>query len=117
MKKPFYIESDFEIKKHGRTFLNTKRVNLLIAIKRAGSIRAASSDLKMSYQQAWHFVKDMNEISPLPLIFNQRGGSNGGGTELTKHGERAIIEFEKLQKYFNAVNKNLSDKLWICDFF
>ena len=117
MGKPFYIESDFELKKHGQTFLNNKRIKLLKAIKKTGSIRGASTDLKMSYQQAWHFIKEMNELSPLPLVINKRGGNNGGGTELTRHGEIAIIEFGKLREKINAANELLSSELWIYDFF
>jgi len=117
MENPFYIESDFEIKKHGQTFLNEKRIKLLKAIKNNGSIRSASSDIKMSYQQAWHFIKEMNELSPLPLVVNKRGGSNGGGTELTRHGELAVEEFEKLTEKIKSANKKFSDTLWICDFF
>jgi molybdate transport system regulatory protein len=117
MENPFYIESEFEIKKHGQTFLNDRRIKLLKAIKKNGSIRSASSDIKMSYQQAWHFIKEMNELSPLPLVVYKRGGSNGGGTELTRHGELAIVEFKKLIQKTNSVNKKFSDTLWICDFF
>ncbi len=113
MKRPFHIDSDFEIKKFDRCFLNERRIELLKAIKRTGSTRAASSDIRMSYQQAWHFVKDMNDISPLPLVINKRGGNNGGGTELTRFGEKTIVEFEKLKKKHEENTKELSNNLWV----
>ncbi len=116
MKNPFYIDSNFEIKKFGKCFLNERRIELLKAIKRKGSTRAASADIKMSYQQAWHFIKEMNEISPLPLVINKRGGNNGGGTELTKFGEKTIVEFEKLKSQQAENNLELSKDLWVCFF-
>lgn len=114
MENPFYIDSKFEIKKNGKSFLNDRRIELLKAIKRKGSTRSASSEIKMSYQQAWHFIKDMNETSPLPLVINQRGGTNGGGTEITKFGEKTICEFEKLRKKQKENNIELSRQIGFC---
>jgi molybdate transport system regulatory protein len=116
MKNPFYLDSNFEIKKGDKIFLNAKRMDLLKAIKRKGSIRAASAEIKMSYQQAWYFVKEINEISPLPIVINKRGGASGGGAELTKYGELAITEFEKIRKQLNSFNSSLSENLWVCNF-
>jgi len=78
MRHPFSIYAKLEIEKHGECFLTPKRVELLRKIKTSGSILAASKEMKMSYQQAWSFVKQMNELSPLPLVTRQRGGSHGG---------------------------------------
>jgi molybdate transport system regulatory protein len=93
-----------------------KRIMLLKLIKEKGSINAASKELKMSYQQAWHFIKQMNELSPIPLVVRQRGGANGGGADLTKFGEKAIFEFEKLMEQNKAYREELSGKLWLCFF-
>jgi len=116
MKHPFFVKGDIEIVKNGECFLNAKRIALLKLIKEKGSINAASRDLKMSYQQAWHFIQQMNELSPLPLVVRQRGGANGGGADLTKFGERAVFEFEKLIEKHNAYREELSGKLWLCSF-
>jgi molybdate transport system regulatory protein len=116
MKAPFRINGNIEIEKNGECFLNEKRIELLKMIKEKGSINAASKVLKMSYQQAWHFIKQMNEISPLPLVVQKRGGANGGGAELTKFGEKAIIECEKLMKQHQTYKEELSGKLWLCNF-
>ena len=116
MKHPFYIDDTIEIKKNNELFLNVKRIELLKQIKEKGSINAASKELKMSYQQAWHFIKQMNELSPLPLVIRQRGGTNGGGAELTKFGEKTILEFEKVMKVYENLGNELSGKLWLCFF-
>jgi molybdate transport system regulatory protein len=116
MQQPFNINGNLEIEKYGECFLNMKRITLLKLIKEKGSINAASKTMKMSYQQAWHFLKQMNELSPLPLIIRKRGGTNGGGAELTRYGEKAIVEFEKLMEKHKAFREELSEKLWLCFF-
>jgi len=116
MKPKFYIEGDLEIVKNGQSFLTLKRILLLKMVKQTGSINAASKEMKMSYQQAWHFIKSMNEISPLPLVIQQRGGSNGGGAILTKFGERTIIEYDNLCALHNDFKIENSNRLWLCSF-
>jgi molybdate transport system regulatory protein len=116
MKHPFYLTSQIEIEKNGECFLDVKRFELLKAIKRLGSINAASRELKMSYQQAWSFISRMNEMSTIPLVVRQRGGSNGGGAEITAFGERTINEFEKIRDQYGKLSKEISDKLWLCIF-
>jgi len=112
----FYIEGNFEIVKKGDVFLTIKRVTLLKLIKKLGSINAASKELKMSYQQAWHFIKEMNEISPLPLVVRKRGGANGGGADVTKYGEKLITEFERIQNEQQAFLKEQTQKMLSCFF-
>lgn len=116
MKRKFYIEGNLEIVKNGQRFLTSKRIALLKLVKQKGSINAASKELKMSYQQAWHFIKEMNEISPLPLVIRQRGGSNGGGAILTRFGETAIKEFERLSEAHNHFKDDETEKLRLCFF-
>ncbi len=96
MRHPFQLSGSFEIHKNGDLFLNEKRVELLRQVGSNGSINAASKAMKMSYQQAWHFIKEMNELSPLPLIVRQRGGSNGGGAELTRYAQKMITMYEQI---------------------
>jgi molybdate transport system regulatory protein len=116
MRHPFLVNSNIEIEKNGECFLNMKRIELLKQVKAKGSINAASKELKMSYQQAWHFIQQMNELSPIPLVVRQRGGANGGGADVTKFGEKAIIEFENLVEQHKAYKEELSGKLWLCNF-
>lgn len=116
MKPVFSVNSSFKIEKNGQCFLNRKRLNLLKAIHDQGSINAASKALNMSYQQAWHFIQDMNRLAPLPLITRQRGGNNGGGADLTAYGRRAIAEFDKLLKTHESYQQDVSKQLWLCFF-
>lgn len=116
MESKFGIQCSIAVTKFDELFLNHKRIILLKLIKEKGSINAASRELRMSYQQAWQFIREMNEISPLPLVVRQRGGVNGGGARLTEFGEKTIKEFEKLVDSFNALANKLDDRLWLCSF-
>lgn len=116
MTRPFNVTGSLEIYKGGECFLDTKRIALLKLIKDKGSINSASKELKMSYQQAWHYIKSMNELSPLPVIVKQRGGSNGGGTLVTRYGERIIREFEALVEKHDAFKEQVDESLWLCKF-
>jgi len=114
MRHPFSIYAKLEIEKHGECFLTPKRVELLRKIKTSGSILAASKEMKMSYQQAWSFVKQMNELSPLPLVTRQRGGSHGGGAEVTRFGVNLIERYEKLEEVHAAYIQKVGEEMLFC---
>ncbi|WP_075601649.1 winged helix-turn-helix domain-containing protein [Saccharicrinis aurantiacus] len=116
MKQPFSINTKLEIDKNGVLFLNEKRIRLLKLIGDLGSINAATKEMKMSYQQAWSFIKEMNEMSPLPLVIRKRGGSNGGGAYLTKSGENALAVYKQIAASQEALNKQIVEHLG-CHFF
>lgn len=111
MRHPFQLTGSFEIYKNDELFLNAKRVELLKQIGALGSINAASKAMKMSYQQAWHFIKQMNELAPLPVIVRQRGGCNGGGAELTKYGQKMIRMYENIMNEFETFKLEEKKKL------
>ncbi|MCL4806884.1 MAG: LysR family transcriptional regulator, partial [Thermoanaerobaculia bacterium] len=52
--------------------LGPGRADLLEAIERAGSVRAAASALGMSYMRAWSLVKVVNKEFRAPLVRLER---------------------------------------------
>ncbi len=116
MNHAFHINGSLEVHKHGEVFLTEKRILLLQLVEQTGSISAASKALKMSYQQAWHFIKEMNELAPIPLVKRQRGGSNGGGAELTSFGQKMIEEYNRLLAAFMEFQNEETNKLGLCFF-
>lgn len=114
MRHPFSIRAELEIEKNGECFLTPRRVDLLRKIKITGSILAASKEIKMSYQQAWSFVEQMNRLSPLPIVIRKRGGTNGGGAELTSFGSNLIDRYYKLQTLHNEYIQKTGDAMLFC---
>ncbi|GHV31384.1 hypothetical protein FACS1894177_05870 [Bacteroidia bacterium] len=111
MYHPYKIISKLEIDKNGGCFLNPKRVELLQLIRERGSILSASKELRMSYQQAWTIIKDINATAPLPVVSRQRGGSNGGGAVLTNFGIKMLDRYAVIQRKYAQMLLDLDDDL------
>ena len=59
------------------------KADLLDAVARTGSIRAAAEALEMSYMRAWTLIRTMNAAFRSPLVEKIRGGAGQGGARLT----------------------------------
>lgn len=68
--------------------------------------------MNMSYKKAWKLVEAMNQRSNNPLVIRTAGGKDGGGTQLTDSGEKAIKQFNilkvKLRKFLDKESAKLS---------
>jgi len=73
------------------------KADLLQAIQQAGSISAAAKSLDMSYRRAWMLVDTMNSCFESPLVKSAKGGSGGGGAEVTPAGVAVLEAFRRLQ--------------------
>lgn len=78
--------------------LGPGKADLLDAIRRTGSIRAASEELDMSYMRAWTLVRTMNAAFRAPLVEKERGGAGQGGAHLTPAGERVLALYRKMEE-------------------
>jgi molybdate transport system regulatory protein len=116
MHQPFRITSNFEINKNGACFLNSKRIELLKLVHARGSILAASKEMRMSYQQAWTMIKDINSTASLPVVTRQRGGTNGGGAIVTNFGLRLIERYDEIRTEYKQFLSGLEENLGICFF-
>ena len=82
----------------GTIVLGPGKADLLDAIARTGSIRAAAGELGMSYMRAWNLVRTMNEAFRSPLVEKVRGGSEQGGAQLTASGEKVLSLYRKMEE-------------------
>ena len=78
--------------------LDPGKADLLDAIARTGSIRAAADELEMSYMRAWTLVKTMNAAFRSPLVEKERGGSAQGGAQLTARGRAVLKLYRAMEK-------------------
>ncbi|HSP35125.1 MAG TPA: LysR family transcriptional regulator [Thermoanaerobaculia bacterium] len=82
----------------GTIVLGPGKADLLDAIARTGSIRAAARELRMSYMRAWTLVRVMNAAFRSPLVEKLRGGSEQGGAHLTKRGEQVLAIYRDMER-------------------
>ena len=78
--------------------LGPGKADLLDAIVQHGSISAAGRAMGMSYKRAWDLVNTMNLSFSKPLVGTQKGGSHGGGAEVTEFGQSILTAYRELEK-------------------
>lgn len=66
------------------------KMELLEAIRDAGSISGGARRMGMSYRRAWMLVETMNSCFIEPLVVTATGGRAGGGAQLTPMGEEVL---------------------------
>lgn len=101
------ISSNLTLELLNQPFLLEKRIDLLIAIEKEGSISKAAKAVPMSYKSAWEAVDSMNNLSPTPIVHRETGGKGGGGTQLTKYGQNILNTYHILKKEQEKFLQNL----------
>lgn len=74
------------------------KADLLDAIADKGSISGAGRALGMSYRRCWELVSIMNGQFVEPLVLSAKGGSNGGGAELSPLGSDVLKRYRAMQR-------------------
>jgi len=73
-----------------------KRIDILRAIGRSGSISQAARDAGVSYKAAWQAVATLTNLAGVPLVDKAVGGAGGGGAVLTAEGRRLLTMADEL---------------------
>ena len=102
------ISSNLTLELFNQPFLLEKRIDLLVAIKKTGSINKAVKEVPMSYKSAWEAVEAMNNLSIHPIVQRETGGSGGGGTTLTQYGENLLTTYFLLKAEQKKFIENLN---------
>ena len=102
------VECNISIKKNGICFLNELKINLLYSIVRNGSLRAAAQDLQISYQHAWTMIDEMNRTAPQLMVIKQRGGTSGGGAQISDYGRKIIDDYQQIKKHVMKTIKQIN---------
>jgi molybdate transport system regulatory protein len=95
----------------GTVVLGPGKADLLEAVARTGSIRAAAEELGMSYMRAWTLIRTMNEAFRRPLVEKVRGGSEQGGAQLTASGENVLALYRRMEEKATRAAEGLWVKL------
>ncbi|KOX94612.1 molybdenum-binding protein [Haloarcula rubripromontorii] len=86
----------------GDVALTARDRTLLQAVAAHGSLNAAADALGRSYAHAQRRIVELEEVFG-PLVDRSRGGSGGGGSELTATAEQLLARFQRLQAEFDGV--------------
>ncbi|RYA23077.1 molybdenum-binding protein [Malaciobacter halophilus] len=89
-------------------FLLEKRIKLLQAIEKEGSISKAAKTVPMSYKTAWEAIDSINNLCPSIVVEKETGGKGGGGAKLTDYGKNLIETYSILQKEHEKFLKQLT---------
>lgn len=77
--------------------LGPGKADLLEGIDQTGSIAAAGRRMKMSYKRAWQLAEELNRVFRDPLIEASKGGSGGGGAQLTALGREVLARYRRIE--------------------
>ncbi|MFT3931136.1 MAG: TOBE domain-containing protein [Spongiibacteraceae bacterium] len=102
------IDCQIWLNRQQQSYLGDRRVELLEQIAATGSISQAARKIGMSYKSAWDAVDAMNNLSDQPLVTRSVGGTNGGGTEITKFGRSLIATYRYLQDEYENLLQRVS---------
>jgi molybdate transport system regulatory protein len=105
--KNLIIKGHLSIENSKGHLMGSGKKELLEKIKETGSIKAAATEMKISYRHAWEMIKKMNSISEAPLVIKNTGGSSGGGSVVTKEGEVLIACYIKLNAAFEDFKEQI----------
>ncbi len=95
----------------GTIVLGPGKADLLDAVARTGSIRAAAAELGMSYMRAWTLIRTMNDAFRKPLVEKVRGGSEQGGAQLTSSGKNVLALYRRMEEKATRAAEGLWVKL------
>ncbi|WP_019627069.1 winged helix-turn-helix domain-containing protein [Thioalkalivibrio sp. ALJT] len=80
------------------TAMGPGKAMLMEAIRDQGSISAAARHVGMSYRRAWDLVETMNQSFREPVIATAKGGSGGGGAQITDFGETVLTRYRDMER-------------------
>ena len=86
----------------GKKFFGPGRAQLLVMIDKNGSLSKAAKEMGMSYRKAWSMVEDMNQRGQQPYVELHKGGTQGGGAELTPRGNTVLAAFQHMNAQIQA---------------
>lgn len=87
---------------------NPRRMALLAAIHKHGSISAAARHIDLSYKAAWDAIDTMNNLSEEPLVLRTTGGQRGGGASLTPRAVEILELYQQLDEAHQRFMQRLS---------
>ncbi len=92
------------LEKDGKVIIGEGRATLLKYILEFESLTKAAEEMGMSYRHAWGIVQEINGTLGKEIIHSERGGVDGGKTQLTDEGKKLLEDFEKMNATFHTLS-------------
>ena len=83
------------------------KIELLEALNKTGSIKAAAETMKMDYRRAWFLLHSTQAGFEPPLFEAKRGGARKGGTQLTEIGKQLIAQYYQTKQQVDDATQPL----------
>lgn len=80
-------------------------VALFESIETNQSVSLACKKIGMSYSKGWKIIQKFKVATGFDAVTTQKGGSNGGITELTPYGKKILISFKKYEEDVDKYSK------------
>lgn len=116
MKRDFTISASLRLVGGGKLF-GPGIASLLEGIVQNGSLRQSAKEMGMSYNKAFHIVKDCEAQLGFPLLRRFKGGTGGGGAELTEEGSRLLADYRSFEQEARVALERLKEEhfSWIAE--
>jgi len=82
----------------GKGIMGDGKWQILTAIEKHGSLKAATQALGLTYRRTWGDLKQIEKDLGYPLLEKKRGGKYGGETTLTEQGNNLVKSFDQFHK-------------------
>ena len=86
------------VEKDGLLVLSDYRARLLQHIAETGSLAEAAQRMELSYRRAWGKIREIEQNLGVRLVQSEVGGAGGGGSRLTRDGERLVALYKRFRK-------------------
>lgn len=86
-----------------------RRLELLSKVATLGSLSQAAKACGMSYKGAWQAMEAMAEAAGEPIVVATKGGSGGGGMELTQAGKALLAAYQLFREQMQHWMRHLEE--------
>jgi len=86
------------VEKDGLLVLSDYRVQLLRHVAETGSLAEAAQRMGLSYRRAWGKIREIEQNLGVKLVESEVGGAGGGGSRLTRQGERLVAFYQRFRR-------------------
>ncbi len=97
MSQPGFASIKIRLRQGDGYAMGPGKADLLEAIQETKSIAAAGRKLGLSYSKSRHLLDELNRDFESPLVIATKGGSSGGGSQLTEQGQQILVQFRSME--------------------